>query len=140
AHAVPDEDEAAGDAGEIADPFDHPAKPRREHAQEDIDADVLAPAQQPRRREQGDQIEHVFGELVARWNAAEPDITEEDIEADQERHREQQRAGDEQHAVEQATVEVGEAGDHDLPELIVGENRAASAASSLYPSTGRGLG
>ena len=69
--AVPDEIERAGEPQQVAHPFQQPAQPRRQRAQQDIDADVLALPQQPGRRQQRQQIEDVLRDLAAPGDAAE---------------------------------------------------------------------
>ena len=44
ANAVAHEEQAAHDAEDVADPFEQPADARRQRAQQDVDADVLASA------------------------------------------------------------------------------------------------
>ena len=90
--AVPDEIERAGEAEQVAHPFEQPADARRQRAQQDVDADVLALPQQPRRRQQREQVEDVLGDLVAPGDAAEAHVARDDVGADQQRHGEQQQA------------------------------------------------
>ncbi len=92
---------------DVSDPFQHPGGARRQRLEHDVDADVLAAPQQPGRGEQGDEIENVLGQFVARGHAAEADVTEQDIGADHHRHEQKQEAGGGHHAVQQASVPPG---------------------------------
>jgi len=130
ARAVPDEGEAAHDADRVADPFEQPADAAGQGAQNDIDADVLALAQQRRRGEQRDQVEDILAELVAGWNAAEAEIAQQHVGADHQRHHQQQPAREREHRLEQAVIDPGKR-EH--------ESRLLQRLRSLSPQ-GRGSG
>src|SRR5215470_7897107 len=100
--AIAHEIERAGEPDYIADPLQHPTHQRWQRAQQDVDADVLPAAQQPRRGEQRYQIKDVLAHLTAPGDAAEPNIAQPDVGADQQRHGQQQRASKKHQDVEQA--------------------------------------
>ncbi len=56
--------EADDEAEHVADRFHQPGAARRQRGQNEIEPDVLAAAQEPRRRQQRDHIERVFGDFV----------------------------------------------------------------------------
>src|SRR5690606_1736009 len=69
--AVEGDEQAHDQRQRVAQPLGVPAEARRKPAQQDVDPDVLPAAQQPRRREQRDQVEHVLRKLVGERQAAQ---------------------------------------------------------------------
>src|SRR3954468_13555629 len=65
ARAAPGDAEAAREPQAVHDPFEDPADLLRHRAQHDVHPDVLAAAQQPGRRQHGDEVEHAFRDLIA---------------------------------------------------------------------------
>src|SRR5436190_6723816 len=68
--AVDDEPEARDEAEDVGQPLARVGGALGQRAQEDVDADVAAFAQEPRRREQRDRVEQQLGDLVATGDAA----------------------------------------------------------------------
>src|SRR6185369_6143487 len=97
--AVDDEPKARDQAEHVGEPFARVGGALRQRAQDDVDADVAAFAQQPRRGEQGDRVEQQLGDLVAPGDAArqagDGDVPRQDVGADDRDHRQQGDAGDE---------------------------------------------
>src|SRR5229473_3208026 len=114
---------AAGEPERVDDPLEHPAYARRHRAQDDVDPDVLAAPQQPRRGQHGDEVEHGFGNLVA---PCQPDhgrndahIAQKHVRADHQGQREDQRAGKERERVERLAVRRLERRDAHRPNSLL---------------------
>ena len=105
---VPDEIETAKKADNVAKPFQQPGHTDGQSTQDNVDADVLALAQQPGRGQQRHQIENVFRDLVADRNAAAAEIARQDVGADHDRHQQQQNARRDNECIEQAPIPFGQ--------------------------------
>ena len=94
---------------DVARGLHQPGHPHRHEREHEIDPHMLAAAQQPRRGQQRDDVERVFGDFVGPGKAGAREIAEEDVGGDHDDHGEQrQRRGDGER-VEQAAEGVGEA-------------------------------
>src|SRR5215472_4211488 len=106
ARSVPDEIEAANHAENVADPFEQPPHIGGQRAQHDVDADVLSLPQQAGSGKERQEIDDVLGDLIARRDAAQTDVAQQHIGADQQRHRQKQKARQQHQRFEQAAVPV----------------------------------
>src|SRR5581483_1965402 len=89
---VPDEIETTDKPDDVAEPFQQPCGAQWQGAQDNVDADMLALAQQPGRHQQRHKVKDIFGELVADRNAAAADVARQNVEADYQAHEQEQRA------------------------------------------------
>ena len=69
----------------------------------------LAAAQQPRGREQGDEIERVFGDFIRPGEAA-GEVAQDDVGGDDDHHRQQDQRRQRGEDVEKPAIGEGEAG------------------------------
>src|SRR5215831_14756570 len=106
ARSVPDEVEAANQAENVADPFEQPPDVGGQRAQHDVDADVLSLPQQAGSGKERQEIDDVLRDLVTRRDPAQPDVAQQHIGADQQRHRQEQKARQQHQRFEQPAVPV----------------------------------
>src|SRR5262252_3217580 len=106
ARSVPDEVEAANHPENVADPFEQPPDLGGQRAQHDVDTDVLSLPQQAGSGKERQKIDDVLGDLVTWRDAAQPDVAQQHIGADQQRHCQEQEARQQHQRFEQAAVPV----------------------------------
>src|SRR3954463_4424492 len=108
ARAVPGDGETAREPEHVHHPLESPADVLRHGTQHDVDANVLAAAQEPGRREHREQVQHALGDLVApleTYHARDdPDVAQQHVGADHQRHAEDERAGEESEQLQQLAV------------------------------------
>ena len=69
--------------------------------QHEIDPHMLAAAQKPRRGEQRDDVERVFGDFVGPGKAGAREIAQDDVGGDHDDHRQQRQRGEHRERVEE---------------------------------------
>src|SRR2546425_5275213 len=123
ARAVVRDRRAAGEPEHVDRPLERPAYAGRHRAQDDVDPDVLATPQQPRRGQHGDEVEHGFGDLVA---PRQPDharndahIAQKHVRADHQGQREDERAGEERERFERLAIRRLERCDAHRPNTLL---------------------
>jgi len=111
--AVPHHRQAAGQPDHVGEPLAVPGEVLRDHPQDDVDADVLPPAQDPRRGAHGDEVEHGLGDVVAPVEAAhagdERHVAQQHVETNHHHHRVHHDAGEPGKPFEELAVGRGEA-------------------------------
>ena len=84
-----------------------PRHARRHERQHEIDPHMLAAAQQPRRGEERDDVERVFGDFVGPGKSGAREIAQQDVGGDHHDHGQQRQRRDDGERVEQAAEECG---------------------------------
>src|SRR5712691_9115554 len=108
--AVADEHVAHCKSKQIADRLHQPDDLRWNERQHDVDPHMLAATQQPRRRQQGHEIERVFGDFVRPREAAAQGVAQHDVGGDDDNHGQQDQRREHRERVAQPAEGGGEAG------------------------------
>ena len=107
---VADQRDAHGKAEHIAYRLHQPGDARRNKRQDDVEPHVLAAPQQPRRGEEGHEIERVFRDLVRPGKSGTHEIAQHDVGGDDHDHRKQDQRRHDGERVEQSAEGNGSAG------------------------------
>src|SRR3954471_15078597 len=84
--AIPEQHDAGRKAENVGGGLAQPRHARRDKRQHHVDAHMLAAPQQPRRRQQRDDVKRVFGDLVGPGKAPSHQVAQHDIGRDQNNH------------------------------------------------------